>query len=548
MTKIPTYFRPKAASARTGVPDQDHSGAIIAGAVKNLADTFFNGILAIEAKSKKLVDDSTRAKAVGEYSTSYLEAANQIKQENMGDPEKATALLKEKRAQLKNEHVDALTDRGLQQEFAFDIDNINIQEDIRDVAWKIEQSAQISQQNYLDRISSDAKTAAQTPSYEEYLKKIELFQLEEENGEGNRKLSQAFGGIKEGQKVLDSGMESITRGFISGKMARGESFEAAQHLIRGDFDLFIEPSVKAELLVKLDQAKSGEIKKSNFLQAAEAAVDIFKTSTAVINDKMDIVGLEEKISQTSFALLQAEQAGLPEERIRALTKQQNLLERIRDIRLEEIETNAVDDVDTKANLLSDYQFLIDYEEGQNSLVDTLDKVLDFQRNATEAYYNQKISKATYDKWMLFAKTAIQNDITEGMREKGSGFQVPNEGGFMGMGSSSPLSGSKKIRRSLADILKNANNKLGREHAIDTLDFYMDMVNDQLGGDLSSLDKMNDETHDNLVKNAKARATLKSMGLPVYLTIGNKVPANGGMYEITAIANDGMPIIKIKDKE
>ena len=118
---------------------------------------------------------------------------------------------------------------------------------------------------------------------------------------------------------------------------------------------------------------------------------------------------------------------------------------------------------------------------------------------------------------------------------------------MGIGSKSPLSSSKKVRRRLADILKNANASLGREHAIDTLDFYMDMLNDQLGGDLSSLDQMNDETHDNLVKNAKARATLKSMGLPVYLTIGNRVPVNGGIYEIVDIANDGMPVIRVKDQ-
>ena len=546
MAKIPTHFRPKAVSARTGVPAQDPSGAIIAGAVQNLASTFFSGVLALEVKSKKLVDDSTRAKAIGNYSTDYLQEANQIKQDNIDDPTRTVALLKEARSRLKDEHVDSLTDQGLQQEFAFDVDNINVQEDIRDVAWKIEQSAKISQQNYLNRISSDAKAAAQTGSYEEYLKKVDLFQAEEENPDGNRKLSQAFGGIKEGQKVLNQGLESITRGFISGKMARGESFEAAQRVIRGDFDPFIEPDVKAELLKKLDQAQKGEVTQSNFLQAAEAAVDIFQTSTDVISDKMDIVGLEEKISQTSFALIQAEQVGATPERISALTKQSNLLERIRDIKLEEIETNAKDDIETKANLLSDYQFLVDYEEGQNSLVDTLDKVLDFQRDATEAYYNQKISKTTYDKWMLFAKTAIQNDITEGMREKGEGFQVPNEGGFLGIGSTNPLSSSKKVRKRLQDILRSSNKNLGREHAIDTLDFYMDLLNDHVGGDLSSLDKMGDETHDFLLKNAKARSTLKQMGLPVYLTVGDKVPVSNIAYEIVGFDKDGMPQIKIEE--
>ena len=140
-------------------------------------------------------------------------------------------------------------------------------------------------------------------------------------------------------------------------MSRGESFEAMQHLIKGDFDPFITPAVKAELTSKLDTAQGGESKKSNFLQAAEAAVDVFQTAGLVVDNKMDLVGLEEKISQISFSLIQKQQAGAPKEQISALTKQQNLLEKMRDGRLEEIETNASDDIEAKASLLSDYQFL-----------------------------------------------------------------------------------------------------------------------------------------------------------------------------------------------
>ena len=544
MGKIPEFFRGPARSARTGINTPDRSGVIIAGAVKDLADTFFTGVVNIESKSKQLIDNSARAKAIGEYTTRYLEEADKIKSSHLDNPEKATQLLKELRSELKNEQIDVLTDRGIQQEFALEIDNINLQEDIRDVAWKIEQNTLISQKNYTDRISNDAKSAAQTSSFEEYLKKVEQFQNEE--AEGN-KISQAFGGLKEGQKVLDQGIEAITRGFISGKMARGESFEAAQHLLRGDFDVFISQPTKTELLKKLDQAQKGDSQRSNFIQAAEAAIDIFQTSKDVFNDNVDVVGLEEKISQTSFALVAAEQQDLSKERIGSLKKQQDLLERLRDIKLEQIETSAVDDIETKGRLLSDYQFLVDYEEGQNSLISTLDEVLDFQRKATEAFYDGRLSKATYDKWMLFTETAIKNDITEGMKEGRQGFKVPNEGGFLGLGSTNALSSSKKVRKDLQDILKNSNKALGREHAIDTLDFYLDLLNDQLGGDLSALDQMPEETHHTLVKNAKAKATLKQMGLPVYLTIGNKIPANGGLFEIVDVANDGMPIIKVKDE-
>ncbi len=541
MGRIPEFFRGPAASARTGIPSADTSGATIAGAVKNLADTFFTGIANMEAASKKLVDDSTRARALGEYTTEYLSGSEQIKRDNITNPEEAQRQLKEFRGELKNKYVEGLTDRGLQQQFAFDVDNVNLQEDIRDVVWKIEQSQLISQKNYADRISADAATVSQTPSYEEYLKKIDQFQAEEVIGNN---LSQAFGGLKEGQKVLDDGMESITRGFISGKISRGEGFEAAQHLLRGDFDPFITAEVKTELIKSVDQAQAGEVTRSNFLQAADAAIDIFETSKDVISNEMGIVKLEEKISETSFALNQPD---ISEERKSVLTKQQKLLMRFRDIELDSISILATDDIETKADLMSDYQFLIDYENGQNSLMTTLDKVLDFQRNATEAYYDKKLSEATYNKWMIFAGVAIQNDITEGMREEKSGFKVPNVGGLAGIGTKSPLSETKKIRQNLTDILKHSNKTLGREHAVDTLDFYMDGLNDQLNGDLTDLTLINDETHNTLVKNAKAKATLKHLGFPVYLTVGDKVPANGGMFDIVKFDEDGMPIINVKDK-
>jgi hypothetical protein len=540
MGKIPEFFRGQAVSARTSLPSVDTSGATIAGAVKKLADTFFVGIANMEAKSKKLVDDSTRARVLGGYTTEYMTGAEQIKKDNIQNPEEAQKQLKIFRSELKDKYVDSLADRGLQQEFSVDVDTVNLQEDIRDVAWKIEQSQLISQKNYTDRISSDATTVSQTPSYEEYLKKIDQFQKEESE---DNKLSQAFGGLKEGQKVLDEGMEAITRGFISGKMARSEGFEAAQHLIRGDFDPFITRKVKEELIKKVDQAQAGEVKRSNFLQAADVAVDIFQTSKDVIGKETGIVQLEEKISEVSFTL---NRPGLSEEQTSALKKHQSLLLRFRDIELDSISITAKDDIATKADLMPDYQFLVDYEEGRNSLNQTLDKTLDFQRKATEAYYDGKLSEATYNRWMIFAGTAIQNDITEGMREEKQGFKVPDIGGFAGIGRKSPLSETSKIRKRLADILKNVNKELGRENAVDTLDFYMDGLNDQLGGDLSDLSALNDATHDLLVKNAKAKATLKTMGFPVYLTIGDKIPVKNIAYEIKGFDKDGMPQIEVKE--
>lgn len=555
MGKVPQHFRGQDPSRQTGAGSADQSGAIIAGAVQNLSDTFFKGVTALEARSKQLVNDSAKAKAIGAYSTEYLEGANQIKKDNIDNPEMATEKLKAFRGELKDRHSDALADQGIQQEFAFAADKINVQEDIRDVAYKIEQSSLISQQNYLDRIGNDAKTAAQTASYEDYINIIDKFQVEEVDlaagSEGPesanpRGLSQAFGGIQQGQKVLEQGMESITRGFISGKLARGESFEAAQHLIRGDFDLFIEPDVKAELLKKVDQAQAGQVKQSNFLQAAEAAVDIFQTSKDVLSDDMDIVGLEEKISGISFSLATAKQQGFTEERISALTKQSALLERLRDIKLERIETLAVDDIDTKANLLSDYQFLVDFEEGKNSLTESLDKVLEFQRKATEAHYAGKISKGTFQKWMLFSETAINSDIKDGIKPKGFGLSKGFEAPFAGFGSTDSLSSSRKIRNRLKDILSNTDRGLGKQYAVDTLEFYMDSLTDQTGGDEESLNQLSDETHDNLLKNAKAKAALKKMGLPVYLTVGDNISVNNFAQTIVGFDKDGMPQIEVKE--
>jgi hypothetical protein len=554
MAKIPTHFRPKAVSARTGVPAQDPSGAIIAGAVQNLASTFFSGVLELEARAKNLRDASTREKAKGDYIVSYGQEADRIKNANLDNPEEATRLLKETRARLKNEHVDALTDQGLQQEFAFDIDNFNVGEDINDVAWKIKQNTETAKLNYGNRISSDARAMAQTASFEDYIKTIEQFNAIEENPEGVRGLSQAYGGLKEGQEVLEKHMEAVTRARIAGQMARGNSFEEAQRLIRGDYDLFIDTigkdgkkSVKQELLDKLDQAQKGEAQESAFMRAARASADNFEVAKGLDSGDLDIVGLEEKISDAAFQLSQAEEEGLPADEISILQKGLDVLVLQRDAELKKISLSAVDEFETMGKLSASLQRIVKYskKKGKTSIRTALDEVLNFQRDATEAKVAGTITADTYKKWMLATEMAIDNDIAQRIKEPGLFGKAFGATGLTAPGGK--LSKTRNVRNAMLEILEGIDVAKGEDFAVDVLDFYMDAVNDQLGGDISKLEDMSEITHGELVEHAKRKATLKSKGLPMHTTIGNRIKTPLGLREVVDF-RAGDPIINFSDED
>jgi hypothetical protein len=243
MVQIPQYFRGKLESSQTGVPSLDHSGAIIAQSVQGLADTFFKGVVQLETAQNKILNDSRQSKLLGEYTTKVMEGTDKIRRQYLNEPEKGVEELQTFRTDLRNDYMSQVEDGGFKLGFSAEIDKLDMQAKVDDTSWKIKQSSIVSQQNYISKINEDARYLTKG-SYEDFLTKATGL-LNDKNG-----ITQAYGDIAQGTKIVNEGLKSYTQGFIYGQLERGNSFEMAQMLANGKFDPFITPEDKADLKTK----------------------------------------------------------------------------------------------------------------------------------------------------------------------------------------------------------------------------------------------------------------------------------------------------------
>ena len=124
------------------------------------------------------------------------------------------------------------------------MDNININQDISDTAWKIGQHQAIAQENHIERIDEDSRFLSSTGSFDDFVEKAE--------GLINSKtdIQTAFGGSENANKQIDAGLEAYSRGFIYGKISRGELIEAQSLISSGQLDSFIDDKTKSQLAKK----------------------------------------------------------------------------------------------------------------------------------------------------------------------------------------------------------------------------------------------------------------------------------------------------------
>jgi hypothetical protein len=539
MAQIPEYFRNKLESSRTGIASADHSGARIAESVKGLADTFFQGIVQLEAVQKKNLDDSRRAQINGDYQTRMVEETNRIRNENLKTPDKATDQLNKRRQELRDEYLSAIDDGALKAEVSRDFDVMEADAQVKDAVWKVSQTSLIAQQNHLDLISRNAQALA-TLDYQNYLEKASMLMNSKDQ------IAQSFGGIEQGQKTVDKGLEAYTKAFIYGQIDRGNTFEAAQLLQSGKFDPFITAEKKKELLSYTQTAFEGQQKKDIFLTAVRASSEIFDTAKQETFDNTTVSNFEEKISQLSFDIQNAVEQGKPEETINALKIQQETLTTLRDIKLKATDiTDKQEDIGIKGQALARFQALIlptrDPISGDKDIAlnkkATLDDVMKYQRWLTEQRYEQKISPETYQKYMTITEAAIQRSIVGNLKESGEGFKLSGRG--------AQLAGAKKLKTTLADLMRSVDRTMGKQYAVDVIDFYLDELYDRVG-ESEDFGMVGNDTHKELMNKAKAKSALKRLGYPVYLTVGDTLVTSSGAYLIKGQDASGNPVVDISN--
>lgn len=536
MPQVPTYFRNKLESSRTGIGSTDHSGAIIADSVKNLADTFFNGIFQLEAQQKRDLDASRRTQIKGDYQVKMVEATERIRNENLKTPDKAIEQLNQSRQDLRNEFLSGIDDGGLKSDVAADLDVMEANAKVQDAVWKIGQTAAVAQQNHLDLINRNSQ-ALSTATYDDYLTKAGMLL------DAKDLISRSFGSTEKGNEVVENGLEAYTKAFIYGQIDQGKPFEAAQLLASGKFDPFITAEEKNTLLTKTKTAAEGLEKKNTFLTAARASTEVFDVTKQETFESTSIGQFEEKISQVSFDIQAAKERGAPQEQIASLQTQQESLEILRNIKLEATDINSnEEDIDIKGQALARFQAMIlpkkDLLSGDTDLAlntknkkTTLDDVLKYQRWLTEQRYNQKISSETYQKYMVATEAAIQRSIVGNIKESGPGFKLDKVS----------LAGDRRLNSALQNLLKDTDKNLGKQYALDTMDFYLDALYDRMAG-TPDLSLVNDETHKLLIQDAKSKAALKRLGYPQYLTVGDSISTTSGGHIIKAINGRGEPMV------
>ena len=543
MVKIPTYFRGKLASEQTGVNTPDRSGEMMAKAVGGAADAFFQIAAEAEARSKSLVDQSL-GKTMGNYQSEYMLGADKIKKEGFEDPRQVTEKLKKLRENLTSKYSDSLSGSSAKRQFDADLNRYNATADIKDTQWQIETSVVNAKINYTQRISGDAMLAAQVDTEEGFTDILQKFQDEESN------IISSFGA--DGLGVMKQGREAIAKGFIIGMKSRGESFKASQLLTKGYFKDYINVEDTKEIMEEVRKAAEGDEKQRDFDVAVGAANDMFQNVDDYVSiTPQGVIALEEKISQLSFQIGSPEEHGLNETQVSYLKTQQEMLLNLREVAQDRVFLNAKEDPEDMARLTSIFQSVVQKQKssdgGREVLGASIDDVLKFQRDITDMAKTGKMGKISFDKWMFSTEVAIANSVEASLVEshkvagfgRDSGFEVPP---------SKKLSSSKKIRAALKDIFINANERLGAEHLVNAVDYYMDELYNLKQNNPEAINDLTPEIHQGLVKKAKVYSSLKALGLPVYLTVGDKVSAHGGSYEIVGNDRDGMPIIKTRTKK
>jgi hypothetical protein len=251
--------------------------------------------------------------------------------------------------------------------------------------------------------------------------------------------------------------------------------------------------------------------------------------------------LMEEVNELSFNIGKMREmvkdGAASEEQVKYMEETQKLKQKMIEFRVQQSNDRIVPDQEVEAKISAQFDSLFRMKgKTRGSFKGTLEQVFDFRKALEDN--RASMDPKNYERWQFFIQKAFQSDLKGykdrfGTKQK---FEMgPIKLGAMTAKDPASLTGSKKLQ----DTLQSAIAKYtGPEETLhDSFFFFMDEL-DERGAlkDDTVLSMMPQKDVDGLMSLAQRKATLKRMGLPLYMQVDDVVTRGNQQYRITGFSN------------
>ena len=542
MPRIPVHTAGNLASARTGVPARDQSGEIIAGAFTNLATKAANVIEESLTKQQALLKKAELSKKVSQFDSDMMVSSAEIRQQYLSDPDEGVKQLQIRRQELFGQYKEGIDDQEVKLAFdAFGTETM-VKGQAFDQIWAFGENNKIIQQTHFDRMASDSTFAGQTDSLDEVIQKAALLDADRED------FYQAWGGVREGTKVIDAGQESMVKSYFYGQLSKGNAFKVLKEIEDQRFG----PMDGTNGLIDVQELKTMKAQATSAATAGKADAAAFALVDSVqTNFDIDkalaqpISATEEQINTLSFSIAQKKElealGQVDPAEIKTLESQQKLLEKVRAAQLSRNEMYIIPDPVVDAEMGARFLGLFKKGKGLKPFKATLEEVFQFQQDLLDN--RNRITPSAFKKLNLMTEGAFQGEINGFMK----GSKLKTEEKFFGkeLKPTEPkrLSTSKKMQNVFSDIIAKHDPEAGNAELFEQLQFFYDDLSEVLDlDDGPSLEAVSQETLNDIATNAQRKVQFRKLGLPVYTRQKDVIYRGGAPYIITGFATDGVPMV------
>jgi len=513
---VPTYFRDKLVSSRTGINTLDNSAAEMARSIGKMASSFQDLAARVYQKERAQALKSESAKKQAQYINASSSASKEIMEQYAEDPEAGYEALQLKSNEIKDNILDGIEDSKLQRDLTPMLDGLVAQQSVNNRKWQLNQTQALDQQFLIDVQQTNVNTVLQGATQEEYNIMMGDDTFTREN------YIRAWG-VAEGTKNFVTAQNGMFRARAATIMEEGRFFEAQDFIEktpgydpvtgRGGPDEKTRAEVKENFL----KMQRGATARALFQTQSAASFDVVETQEKLLLDDVSAAELDDRVMQVSA---EAASAVPGSEQQKVLTQYTKVLADIRDMKMENTLLNAPGNTDVEASIQSKYEQLFVREDGIVK-VDKggfLEDFLGFQAQIVSEAKKGNISYKNYNKWMFWSKVALD------------GYEI----------NKNKMTKDKGMRKTLKNFLKESRKqKKSDQWSMNVLSSIYERV------PVEQLDQLEDEVVKNLFTQGKIAATLQEMGFPIDMIDAKIIRTSAGVFPVAGFdPEDGMPILEI----
>ncbi len=545
MPKVSTYYAQNLASEHVGVPQQDRSGVIVAEAVTGLASRAANVLGEMVEKQNTMLKRAELSKTVSQYDSEVMLASTEIRQKHMTTPDEGVKELSARRQEIFNTYKDSITDQDVKLAFDAQGSETLYKGQALDQVWAFGQKNQMIQKTHLDRMAQDAAFAGQTDDLNQVLAKA--FKLDEDRDI----VYGAWGGVAEGENVINQGQESMVKSYFYGQLDQGNAFKVLKEIedgrlgpTEGNNGLIDSATLRTLKNTATKMATIGKDDAAAFalVESVQANFDIDKALQEPISQT------EEKINTLSFLIGQkkelAARGEVSPEEIKTLETQQTMLEKVRAAQESRNDMYIVPDPNVDAEMTSRFFALFPKGNTRKPFKGTLEQVFQYQQDLMDN--RSQMEPNNFKKLNQMISKSFQDEINGYKKSK-----FKTQKSWMGLGpeeavDKKKLSQSKKLQNVFSDLIAKHDTTLGNKNLFEAMQIFYDDLDEVVDlDDAVGFEAMSQAQLDTLMTGAQRKMQLKRMGLPMYLEAKNVVYRGGIPHEIVGWDSDGMPLVETK---